>query len=109
MDRQSIETRRFFLSLDLRNTFPGNKPCAVSLSEMQAEILAYDGWRSRMNTKSVVPNLLARLGLFFVLIIVISGCAKKAQDPSTGYGPNPNLPEPDQSLIPVLNAPDATG
>jgi glucose/arabinose dehydrogenase len=34
---------------------------------------------------------------------------RPAQDPSIGYGPNPKLPAPDHSVIPVLNAPNAIG
>src|SRR5215510_615747 len=62
-----------------------------------------------MNKKLIVPNLLARLGLFFVLVTGLVGCADKSQDPSVGYGPNPELPTPHPPLIPVLNAPNAIG
>jgi glucose/arabinose dehydrogenase len=62
-----------------------------------------------MNKKPIAPNLLARLGLLFVLVVVLAGCADKSQDPSAGYGPNPELPSPNPPLIPVLNPPNAIG
>jgi len=62
-----------------------------------------------MNKKSIFPNLLARLGLLFVLVASLAGCAGTSQDPSIGYGPNPVLPTPEQALIPVLKAPNAIG
>lgn len=62
-----------------------------------------------MNKNSIAPNLLARLGLLFIVAAGLVGCADQAQDPSIGYGPNPELPAPDRSLIPVLNAPNAIG
>jgi glucose/arabinose dehydrogenase len=62
-----------------------------------------------MNKKSIFPNLLARLGLLFVLVAGLAGCAGTSQDPSIGYGPNPVLPTPNPPLIPVLNAPNAIG
>jgi glucose/arabinose dehydrogenase len=62
-----------------------------------------------MNKRSIAPNLLARLGLLFVLVAGLVGCASKSQDPTMGYGPNPVLPTPEQPLIPVLNPPKAIG
>ena len=62
-----------------------------------------------MNKKSIAPNLLARLGLLFVLIAGLGACGGKSLDPSSGYGPNPVLPTPQQSIIPVLNPPNAIG
>lgn len=62
-----------------------------------------------MNKKSNALELILRLGLLLLLATGLAGCAKEAQDPSTGYGPNPSLPAPDQSLIPVLKAPNAIG
>jgi glucose/arabinose dehydrogenase len=62
-----------------------------------------------MHTKSKKLNLILRLGLLTVFLIGAAGCATVGQDPSAGYGPNPQLPTPDQSLVPVLNAPNAIG
>ena len=62
-----------------------------------------------MNKKSIAPNLVVRLGLLFVLVASLVGCAGESQDPSIGYGPNPVLPTPEQALIPVLKAPNAIG
>ncbi|HJS19776.1 MAG TPA: sorbosone dehydrogenase family protein [Anaerolineales bacterium] len=62
-----------------------------------------------MNKKSNALDLLVRLGLIVVLAAVLAGCAKEAQDPSVGYGPDPQLPAPDHSVVPVLNAPNAIG
>jgi glucose/arabinose dehydrogenase len=62
-----------------------------------------------MHKRSIAPNLLARLGLLFVLVTGLVGCADTAQDPSIGYGPDPELPAPEKPLIPVLNAPNAIG
>ncbi|MDQ3003945.1 MAG: PQQ-dependent sugar dehydrogenase, partial [Chloroflexota bacterium] len=62
-----------------------------------------------MNKKSITYNLIVRLGLLFVLATGLVGCAGTSQDPSTGYGPNPELPDPNPPLIPVLNVSNATG
>ena len=44
------------------------------------------------------------------MVFVIPGAGTSpAQDPSIGYGPNPVLPAPARSLIPVLNPPEAIG
>ncbi len=41
---------------------------------------------------------------------LVAGCAGSADDPvSIGYGPLPDLPEPDSSLIPALNVAEAVG
>lgn len=61
-----------------------------------------------MNKSSII-NLTVRLGFLLVLVVGLSGCGEKALDPSRGYGTNPDLPAPDQSLIPVLNVANATG
>lgn len=47
--------------------------------------------------------------MFVVLVTGLMGCAAEAQDPSVGYGPNPQLPTPEQALIPVVKAPNAIG
>ena len=62
-----------------------------------------------MNQKSIVLNLVGRLGLFIVLLASLAGCAEETSDPSTAYGPNPALPTPEQSLLPVVNPPNAIG
>ena len=62
-----------------------------------------------MHKKSTAPNLLARLGLLFILVAGLTSCAEASQDPSIGYGPDPELPTPSQSLIPVLKPPNAVG
>ena len=62
-----------------------------------------------MNKKLITPNLAVRLGLLFVLAAGLVGCAGKSQDPSLSYGPDPELPAPSQSLIPVLKPPNAIG
>src|SRR5688572_23498763 len=61
------------------------------------------------NKRSMIPNLVVRWGLLLMLVISLSGCGGESLDPSKGYGPNPELPEPSQPLIPVLKAPNAIG
>jgi len=62
-----------------------------------------------MYNNSTFLNLSMRLGLLFVLVVGLVGCAEKSQDPSIGYGPNPELPDPNQPLIPVIRSPNAIG
>ncbi|MGE5777076.1 MAG: hypothetical protein ACM33V_12700, partial [Chloroflexota bacterium] len=72
-----------------------------------------------MNEKTVAPNLAARLGLLFVVLVAavlffllmssLSVSAAAAENPLVGYGPNPELPPARQPLVPVLNAPNAVG
>lgn len=62
-----------------------------------------------MNKNSIVFRLVMRLGLLIVFVAGLTGCASESRDPSAGYGPNPVLPTPEQSLIPVLKAPNAIG
>lgn len=62
-----------------------------------------------MSKKSIVFSLILGLGLVLGLFILSGGGTTPAQDPSIGYGPNPELPPPDQSLIPVVNPPNAVG
>lgn len=62
-----------------------------------------------MSKKSIVFSLILGLGLALGLFILSGGGTTPAQDPSIGYGPNPELPPPDQSLIPVVNPPNAVG
>lgn len=59
--------------------------------------------------KNNTLNLIFVLGLVLTLVVSLTGCASPAQDPSVGYGPNPELPEPDKSVIPVINPPNAIG
>jgi glucose/arabinose dehydrogenase len=47
--------------------------------------------------------------LIVAVVIALSMNNSAALPPSTGYGENPALPTPDTSLIPVINAPNATG
>jgi glucose/arabinose dehydrogenase len=55
------------------------------------------------------------LGFIVVAVLIVAGVValsmnnSAALPPSTGYGQNPALPTPDTSLIPVINAPNATG
>ena len=63
-----------------------------------------------MKKSSLVLTLV--VGLVFVLVVIVSfsifgGLA--ALPPISGYGSNPELPAPDQRLIPVLNVSNATG
>jgi glucose/arabinose dehydrogenase len=72
-----------------------------------------------MNKRSTAPNLLARLGLLFVVLVAsvlffllmssLSVSAAAEENTLVGYGPNPELPPARQPLVPVLNAPDAIG
>jgi glucose/arabinose dehydrogenase len=62
-----------------------------------------------MNKSSIIFTFLVVLGFLAVVFVAPATSTRPAQDPSIGYGPNPQLPAPDQSLIPVLNAPNAIG
>ncbi len=72
-----------------------------------------------MNKSSTAPNLLARLGLlfvvlaasviFFLLMSSLSVAAAAEENTLVGYGPNPELPPARRPLVPVLNAPNAIG
>ena len=62
-----------------------------------------------MNIKSIVFSLVVILGLIVVLVVTPGGFGSQTLDPSSGYGPNPVLPPPQQSIIPVLNPPTAIG
>ncbi|MGE5378651.1 MAG: sorbosone dehydrogenase family protein, partial [Bacteroidota bacterium] len=62
-----------------------------------------------MNKKSIAPGLILRVGVLLLLVAGLTGCAKKAQDASLGYGPKPVLPAPDQTLLPVMKVPTAIG
>ena len=62
-----------------------------------------------MKKHSTLLSLFLRLGILSLLAASLIGCTAKAQDPSVGYGPNPELPAPDKSLVPVLNPPNAIG
>lgn len=63
--------------------------------------------------KKTLFALILMLGLIGLVAIitrwVVYGGGTAALDPSQGYGANPQLPTPDQRLIPVVNAPNATG
>jgi len=61
------------------------------------------------NKRSMIPNLVVRWGLLLMLVVSLSGCGGESLDPTKGYGPNPELPEPSQPLIPVIKSPNAVG
>jgi hypothetical protein len=62
-----------------------------------------------MNKSSIIFTIFVVLAFLAVVFIDQGAGTSPAQDPSIGYGPNPVIPAPDQSLIPVLNAPNAIG
>jgi hypothetical protein len=62
-----------------------------------------------MNKTSIIFTIIVILGLLLALFIGLGGGTQPAQDPLLGYGPNPKLPAPDPSFVPVLNAPNAIG
>src|SRR5215216_1849581 len=66
-------------------------------------------WRITMNKSSIIFTILVVLGFLAVVFIQLGTGTIPAQDPSIGYGPNPKLPPPDQSVVPVLKAPNAIG
>ncbi|MGV3653154.1 MAG: PQQ-dependent sugar dehydrogenase, partial [Noviherbaspirillum sp.] len=48
--------------------------------------------------------------LFVFIVLVLAGCAESAKLPAeTGYGPNPELPPPNPSLVPTVNIAPAKG
>lgn len=63
-----------------------------------------------MKKSSLVLTLVAG---FVLVLIIIAGWSMfgvpAALPPISGYGPNPELPAPDQRLIPVINVANATG
>jgi glucose/arabinose dehydrogenase len=62
-----------------------------------------------MNMKWIVFGLVLVLGLMAVFFVALGGVTGQRLDPASQYGPNPVLPLPQQSLIPVLNPPKAIG
>jgi glucose/arabinose dehydrogenase len=63
-----------------------------------------------MNKRSIAFTLIAMLVLLAVIVAGLSIFGRPAAlPPENGYGENPALPNPDQSLIPVINPPNATG
>ena len=62
-----------------------------------------------MNKSSILFTILVVLVFFAVVFVEVGAGTSPAQDVSIGYGPNPQLPAPDRSLIPVLNPPNAIG
>jgi hypothetical protein len=63
-----------------------------------------------MKKRLITTTLVVSLVLVLVVIVIFSifgGVA--ALPPISGYGPNPELPTPDQRLIPVINVAKATG
>jgi glucose/arabinose dehydrogenase len=62
-----------------------------------------------MTKSSIIFTFLVVLGFLAVVFVEFGAGTIPAQDPSIGYGPDPKLPAPDQSVVPVLNAPNAIG
>ena len=62
-----------------------------------------------MNKSSIIFTIFVVLGFLSLVFLEVGAGTTPAQDPSIGYGPNPKLPAPDQSVVPVLNAPNAIG
>jgi hypothetical protein len=62
-----------------------------------------------MNKSSIIFTFFVVLAFLAVVFLIPGAGTSPAQDPSIGYGPNPVLPAPAQSLIPVLNPPEAIG
>jgi glucose/arabinose dehydrogenase len=64
-----------------------------------------------MKKSSLLLALILTLVLALALVAGFSifGGAAAALPSSSGYGPNPELPAPNQRLIPVVNAPNAIG
>ena len=63
-----------------------------------------------MKKRSNVLTLVVSLVLIVAVIAGFSMFGGPASlPPSSGYGPNPELPEPNQRLIPVVNPPNAIG
>lgn len=62
-----------------------------------------------MKKNLIALILVLSLALIVTLFVAFGGTKSIALDPSQGYGANPELPTPDQQLIPVINPPNATG
>ncbi len=63
-----------------------------------------------MKKRSILLTLVVSLVLVLAVIVGFSMFGGPAAlPPIRGYGPNPELPEPNQRLIPVLNVSNATG
>jgi glucose/arabinose dehydrogenase len=63
-----------------------------------------------MKKRSILLTLVASLVIVLAVIVGFSMFGGPAAlPPISGYGPNPELPAPDQRLIPVLNVSNATG
>ena len=63
-----------------------------------------------MKKSSLVLTLVVISVLVLTLVVSVSIFGGPAPlPPISGYGPNPELPTPDQRLIPVLNVSNATG
>jgi glucose/arabinose dehydrogenase len=62
-----------------------------------------------MNKSPIIFTFFVVLGFLALVFADLGAGTRPARDPSIGYGPNPELPAPDQSVIPVLNAPNAIG
>jgi len=62
-----------------------------------------------MNKSSIIFTFFVVLGFLALVFVDLGAGASPAQDPSIGYGPDPELPPAEKPLIPVLNAPNAIG
>src|SRR5687767_15944161 len=62
-----------------------------------------------MNKSSIIFTFFVVLGFLALVFVDLGAGASPAQDASSGYGPNPELPPAEKPLIPVLNAPNAIG
>jgi glucose/arabinose dehydrogenase len=47
--------------------------------------------------------------LIGTVALILAGCASGSRDPFVGFGPNPPLPAPQRSLIPIVGVPDVVG
>lgn len=50
-----------------------------------------------------------KIGAICLSLAYLSACGEKGGDPAKQYGPNPELPEPSQYLIPPMSVPQAIG
>jgi glucose/arabinose dehydrogenase len=51
----------------------------------------------------------ARSTAGLMILALVAGCSGKGGDPSRQYGPNPDLPEPHQYLLPPMSVPKVVG
>ena len=61
-----------------------------------------------MSAKFFLPNLLLRVGS--TIVLALTGCTSPSKSPITeSYGPQPHLPAPKSSLLPIVNIAPAKG